>query len=466
MSAWKDISEFVLKNDYCCGCGVCAGLCPQNVLEMRFNEYGEYRPYLVGQCTDCGLCSKVCPFVRGNCNEDVIGRERFGSCAGVRRTPETGYYLDSYVGYAGDPDMRWTGASGGLLTWTLTTLLENDWIDYAVCVRPCARTEKLFSFVVCETPEEVRGCSKSCYYPVELSEVLSEMQTREGRCAIVGLPCALKALRRAEEINPRLKKRIAYHLGLVCGQQKGTLFAEYVCSLGGGNPRNLTSVSFRVKDRSRPASDFGLRFKCSRNGHAKADGVIYWTEGMKEAWCHGYFKLNACNYCDDLFAEVADAAYMDAWLPQYAKDPLGTNIVLVRHRRLLELLKAGEESNQIRIEHIDVEDVVTSQQGALNARKKSLAKRLAFARSRGLPIPEKRVSPSAMISFREKLKLRLEQKTAHASKVGFRIQKAVGKGLWLFRTWMHTRLLLLMILNWIARCGIAAKRRLVRLEDR
>jgi hypothetical protein len=42
MSGWREISEFVLKNDYfCC---VCAGLCPHNVLEMCFNEFGKYKP--------------------------------------------------------------------------------------------------------------------------------------------------------------------------------------------------------------------------------------------------------------------------------------------------------------------------------------------------------------------------------------------------------------------------------------
>ncbi len=433
---------------------------------MRFDEYGEYRPHLTGSCTDCGLCSAACPFVAGNGNEDDLGHTLFGEIPGIRHTPETGYYLDSFVGYAGDPDVRWKSASGGLLTWTLTALLEKQWIDYAVCVTPSSGSDKLFEFTVCETAEGIRKCARSCYYPVELSRVVTEILSREGRYAVVGLPCALKALRKAEQGNPRLKRRIAFHLGLVCGQQKSKLFAEYCCSLGGGNPQDLRSVSFRVKDAARPASDFGLGFACAPRVNSEPDGVVYWTEGMKEAWCEGWFKLNACSYCDDLFAEVAEAAYMDAWLPQYSRDPHGTNLVLVRDASLLELLHAGQTSHEIHLEPIAIDDLILSQHGALRAKRETLADRLAFARHRGVPTPQKRVEIPARLSLRTKLELRSEQARVQVSKRAFSLQKAVGRGLWAFRLWMAIRLSPWRGLHWTLRRGSAIKRRIVALESR
>ena len=45
---------------------------------------------------------------------------------------ETGYYLESYVGYS--HNFRQIGASGGMATWLLTTLLQENIVDYVIDV--------------------------------------------------------------------------------------------------------------------------------------------------------------------------------------------------------------------------------------------------------------------------------------------------------------------------------------------
>lgn len=32
----------VVRHDLCIGCGLCAALCPQEALEMAWNQHGEY----------------------------------------------------------------------------------------------------------------------------------------------------------------------------------------------------------------------------------------------------------------------------------------------------------------------------------------------------------------------------------------------------------------------------------------
>lgn len=39
----------------------------------------------------------------------------------------------------------------------------------------------------------------------------------------------------------------------------------------------------------------------------------------------------ACDFCDDVFAETADIALGDAWLPEYVQDGNGTNVVVTRN---------------------------------------------------------------------------------------------------------------------------------------
>ena len=55
----------------------------------------------------------------------------YGSTEGIKYLSETGYYLDSYVGYSNE--FRQSSASGGMATWLLTKLLKEGIVDYVIC---------------------------------------------------------------------------------------------------------------------------------------------------------------------------------------------------------------------------------------------------------------------------------------------------------------------------------------------
>lgn len=97
----------------CCGCGVCAGLCPSNTLSMQWNQEGEYQPIFISECKNCGFCLAICPFENSNPNEDEIGFNLFSNISEIHHQKETGYYLSSYVGYVISETDRWHSASGG-----------------------------------------------------------------------------------------------------------------------------------------------------------------------------------------------------------------------------------------------------------------------------------------------------------------------------------------------------------------
>jgi coenzyme F420-reducing hydrogenase beta subunit len=138
-----------------------------------------------------------------------------------------------------------------------------------------------------------------------MSDVLRTVREQPGRYAIIGLPCFLKGVQKARANDRVLAERLTALVGLTCGQLKSGLFLEYLIRLAGFVGEEVETVSFREKVRDKPPS---LVFGCTaRTANGPVRRLVASGEGYGHAWGRGYFKLNACNRCDDVFAEVAAA---------------------------------------------------------------------------------------------------------------------------------------------------------------
>jgi coenzyme F420-reducing hydrogenase beta subunit len=375
----------IVENDICIGCGFCAALCPDGVLKLMWNRYGEYNPFEAEFCkTECGLCLKTCPFADNNENEDSIGKRLYQDIPGMSYRSETGYALSSFVGYA--DKYRQGGASGGVATWLLENLLTKNIVDHIVCAVPTGDPDRLFSFKIINTAEEVMAGASSVYYPLEVSGIIKQILDMPGRYAITGLPCFIKALRLAQQRNVILKERVVITVGLTCSQLKSKHFTAYVSALSKANGK-VEKAHYRGKSPGQPTSNYFFSFRTEKNEQTR----IYWKEGIGQAWTSRWFTPNACDYCDDTFAECADVTCMDAWLPEYSQDTEGTNIVLVRSPIVLNLIQEGVG---IQLNAITIEKVLQSQLRVVTIKRQHLACRLYLDRQRGRKIPRKRVTPA------------------------------------------------------------------------
>jgi hypothetical protein len=148
-------------------------------------------------------------------------------------------------------------------------------------------------------------------------------------------------------------------------------------------------VYYRGKSSKKPSSFF--YFFCENESGDK--GKVYYNEGVSKVWSNRWFTLNACNYCDDIFAECADVVFMDAWLPEYIPDYKGVNLLLLRSAALKEIIDEGIRSKTICLDHISIGELIQSQEGIIHDKKDHLAYQLYLNRKNGLPTPVKRVVP-------------------------------------------------------------------------
>lgn len=394
-ATYQNVCGVIVAADVCIGCGICAAVCPVHVLEMRFNEYGEFVPVEARSgCLPCPICLQACPFWTQEDDENSLAESAFGGEPGIQHCIEIGYYLKSLVGHVSDPSYRLSRSSGGLATWLQQAYLEKGLADFAIGVIPNEDPNRLFRYAVLDSVEKVRLSAKSAYYPVEISDVIKHVLEFPGRYMVTGVPCFLKGLRLAMRHNPKLRKRIVCTIGLVCGQAKSKFFAEYLTAMGGGDPANTQRVDFRHKDPAHLAIEYAFGFEMGGTGGTESKTAFCSPEIRKESWNRSYFKPNACNFCDDVFAEVADIGCMDAWLPEYNRDWQGHSIALVRSAQVFSVIRDGIETGQLAIKEIEIEQAIKSQEGGMTDKRQRLANRLYLhARQDHAYIPQKRVGP-------------------------------------------------------------------------
>lgn len=392
----KTSIEMVLQNGYCVGCGACA-FEERNKVCMKMQKGGFYLPEPF-QSFD-KKTSAVCPFSDDSLNEDQVAQRLFDhQCK--KHEDHLGFYFATYAGFVKAGDYRSKGSSGGMVSWMLDKLMEENLIDKVIHVRQShPQTGRLFTYCVSVSSKEIQDGAKSKYYPVEISQVLKYVEENEGRYAFVGVPCFVKAVRLISMQNPVIAKRICYAIGLVCGHLKSDRFAKTMGWELGILPDNLVSFDFRFKLPDRPANQYGIKATGLIDGK-----TIEKTSPTKNLfvsdWGHGFFKLKACDYCDDVLGETADISFGDAWLPEFVKDTGGTNIVVIRNPKLASVI--NKYMNELSIIDVSPEKIILSQAGGFRHRRQGLAYRLYLLDQSHEWRPKKRVMPSDAVSDKRK----------------------------------------------------------------
>lgn len=392
------ISDVVARG-MCVGCGACA-VRTDGKVSVTLGRYRTYEASLAEDLTAAELdaASRVCPMSDDGPDEDELAATRFGD---LERHPRVGHWLGAFAGRITDDDRVVDSSSGGLTTWFLARLLRGGDVDGVIHVGRAADSGAAFEFVVSRSVEELELRRKSMYTSVSLQSGLDEIRGAGGRYAIVGVPCFIKAARRLALESPELHDQLRYFVGIVCGHLKSQFFGESLAWQAGVAPDQLESVDFRVKNPSRPAGDYD--FQATAN-----DGTVHTLRTRKAIdgnWGYGAFQPEACNFCDDIFAESADIVFGDAWLPEYTTDWRGTNVVVVRDAALLAMFDSGVEAGEIATEALGPDRAAESQGGNFRHRRDGLQVRLADDIRRGLPVPKKRLAPSTRHVTRQRLAL-------------------------------------------------------------
>lgn len=366
-----NVIELVVKKDRCIGCGACAGTCPVNVLTMKFNDSGLYQPYESSGCLKkCSICLKVCPFYEKDLLENKISKELYNTKNSYK---EIGNFTNTYEFFIKDENSRIESASGGAGYYILSELFNQKKVDKIIAVEPNNNPEMLFKMSVFDNISDLKKSKKSAYYPVNMEDVLKYIIKNDFSYAITALPCFAKAIRLAQKTNPRIRKRLKFVAGLVCGQLKSKKFTQTLADLNFKTHKKLKHIDFRYKIKERPSSNFAFKFT-SVDDWSSVDGR---KTSPDTFWSSRAFTPLACNNCNDTFALCADVVLMDAWLPKFTKDWRGHSLIISRNQEIDDILK-NVDNDFIHCKIYDYKQVYTSQKMVVNAKNKYFNNKLDY----------------------------------------------------------------------------------------
>lgn len=240
-----------------------------------------------------------------------------------------------------------------------------------------------YEFQVVESHEQLVSSRGSVYHSLSLDNVITTvLEGPERHYGIVALPCVIKSVRLAQKRFPALRRRIRYVFGLTCGGLRSRLFPELLTSLMGQEEGVL-------RYRSKPGSRTALDFRAEISSLEKRKRIRFL--GMFGFfWINEIGMLHPCLFCDDIFAELADATFMDAWLPEFKRDCRGTNLVISRKEAVSQVISQLFDERVADGGFIDARRVEESQEKVLARRRDRLEFRVKYAKKTRDYVPVKR----------------------------------------------------------------------------
>lgn len=369
----------VVDGRLCTGCGTCVGVCPKQALRMEMTERGTCVPRVIfpQNCTMCGVCADVCPV-----NNDGYAKLNQAVFGKIPQDRLLGNYIECYRGYSADPEIRWRATSGGVVTSLLLFLLKEKYIDGALVTRMAKGDPLKGEAFIARTEGEILSAVGSKYVPIPVNEMLSEISSQAGRFAVVGLPCHIEGIRRAELRNANLQQRIVCRFGLVCSHTIGFQGVEYVLRRMGISRCEVAELKFRGE-----GWPGGLRALLKDGSTRRLPTLDSW---WSEVYGGFFFGHRHCLWCTDVLNELADISFADAWLPDVVgNDRIGTSVMMVRTERGEHLLDAAVNGNRIQLSALKASEALRSQLFMTLFKKRNIRARLVLARLFGMSFPGK-----------------------------------------------------------------------------
>jgi coenzyme F420 hydrogenase subunit beta len=324
------------------------------------------------------LCANVCP-------GEIVDLQSSNWLASTKNLEDEliGHSINCYIGHSTDEKLCSASASGGLATELASFAIDTNLVEGVVVTKMNEKSPLQAKVFLARTREELVAASKSKYCPVPLGTSVDYLLRQDGKFAVVGLPCHIHGIRKAEDLISRLKSKIVLHIGLFCGHTVSFSGTEFLLQKLGVEKGGVAKLSYRGD-----GWPGGMTIEL-HSGRKVRIGLDYW----RLFFSPNFFTPIRCILCSDFANELADLSLGDAWLPELLKHNLGESIVVTRTSNGEQLLREAAANKRIQVRKINPGIVIRSSKGSIYYKKKGLVARFTLMKAIGYPTPEIKTPP-------------------------------------------------------------------------
>lgn len=376
----RDRLYCIVEQGLCIGCGLCQAVAGPDKVRVAKTSTGYERPVVVGEIDDdvVDRIYEICPGIRiEGLPEAEINRE-------TKIDNVWGPWQRIVRAWASDPHVRFEGSTGGVLTALAAYLLSSGRVKFILHVKASSTEPTFGERHLSFTKADVIAGAGSRYGPTAPLIDVRDVLDRGEPFAFVAKPCDIAALRNYAHQDPRVNELVRYWLTPVCGGYvPPAKMNEFLMTIG-LEPDDVTA--FRYRGRGCPGP---TRIETS-DQTVEVHYLDLWGED-ESMWSLPF----RCKICPDGIGEAADVAAADTWPGgspnrQASETDPGTNAIIARTPRGLELIEAAERDGVLTFDYDIAPDEMSTYQPHQERKKYTVWARLQGLKDEGRIVPEAR----------------------------------------------------------------------------
>jgi coenzyme F420 hydrogenase subunit beta len=346
-----DTIQEVVSNHLCMGCGTCAAARPEFVRMADTAAHGR-RPVVADEVPTIAARELV-----GVCPGRAIDAAPPASESGKDYSHAAwGPVLEVWEGHATDPELRFKGSSGGVVSALALFCIEQK--DYAGAVQVRARDDQplLNESVISRSRGDVLAASASRYAPASPCERLVDLKDSDRPHVFIGKPCDVAGSAFLAAEQPALKTSVALSISIFCaGTPSLAGSRELLRRLGVSDDDEV--LELRYRGRGWPG-DMAVRFREAGGGKVREASISYaegWGDILQK------HKQWRCQLCADHLGEHADLSIGDPWYRPVAENEAGQSLIVVRTERGRRIVREAMRAGVLDLERRSLATLAASQ---------------------------------------------------------------------------------------------------------